>query len=120
MHESVYTLVDDIWMLIQRSLIDLALTHRHGRTTRYDWKRVQSTNLILLSMRRINIINQKTSQGHRAFVEKMDEWSQLVNKAVLCTKGCDTSGIQCLLDELTLFKRSLSIYVCESAWHWIL
>lgn len=120
MQESIYTLVDDIWILVQRSLVDLALTHRHGPTSRDEWERIQDMNLLMLSMRRINILNGKTKQGQEAFVAKIDEFDHLAHNAIRLTAGHDPPSLTRLIEELTLFKRSLSVYVCGSAWHWIL
>lgn len=121
MDRAVYPLVDDIWMLIQRSLIDLALTHRQGGISKAEWLQVQDMNLLLLSMRKINIVNGKAPAGQEAFVEKIDEWDRLAKRAVrVTTEACSgPSEISSLVDELSSFKRSLSSFVCGSAWHWI-
>ena len=118
MAEPVYVLVDDIWLLVQRSLIDLALTHRHGATSRDEWLRVQKMNLLLLSMRKINIINGKTPQGQEAFIEKIDEWDHLAKHVIRHTSGHNPPAIASLQEKLESFKRSLSRYACGSAWHW--
>jgi len=106
--------VNDIWMLIQRSLIDLALTHIQGETSMEEWLHVQDVNAILLSMRRINIISGKARHGQDIFIEKIDEWDWLLKKVVRTVPNEHGA----LLDELSAFKRSLSIFVYASAWIW--
>jgi len=113
---NVCALVNDIWMLIQRSLIDLALTHVQGETSMEEWLHVQDVNSILLSMRRINILGGKARHGQDIFISKIDEWDWLLKKVVRTVPSeYDTSS---LLDELSAFKRSLSIFVYASAWIW--